>query len=493
MGGLLSSHHRVKPLSFAPKTKDESNKLRRKNSLNEAIIEYLNAVDEGAVGIQEYVDAACLKALSAKDRKEDKEDPRIAGINKTADEVRSGNMRTLRSVVVQHFKTINRRFQGKHNLNSLLHIACREGYVNMLECIFDDKTRIPEDREVPIEVNARNQRGRTPMHLAFGPPHISWNGGMFGVEPDGTKACCKRPEGVQLESDWARPGNIKARRQIVIKLIQMGADYEAKDIMDFLPIHMACTWGWEDVVKELIENNADLAPTTSTGTTPLMIACQRGHVRVCKLLLAEGDGDSAEVEAKDSQGDNALMMAIRRNCFPITSMLVENYHADVNVENYAKGKPLLEVPTCTSMKCRCAVGGGGCCISGVLGVRPGHRIELHARNHFSLSSYSLLFPLCFFYQACTINCLDTVNLLMDHGVERDAAAFDLLRGTTAVRAGKASERSGAHHTRAYAAMCELTHATKNATRPCKKAVQLVVAFAWEQLGGKKRPQLAPVV
>jgi hypothetical protein len=135
-------------LQFAPKTKDESNKLRRKNSLNEAIIEYLTAVDAGPVEVAEYVDTYVLKALSAKDRKEDKEDPRIAGMNKAADEVRSGNMRTLRSIVVQHFKTINRRYQGKHNLNNVLHIAAREGYMGMVETVFDDSTRIPEDREV---------------------------------------------------------------------------------------------------------------------------------------------------------------------------------------------------------------------------------------------------------------------------------------------------------------------------------------------------------
>jgi ankyrin repeat protein len=37
---------------------------------------------------------------------------------------------------------------------------------------------------------------------------------------------------------------------------------------------------WDDVIKELISNNADLAPTTSTGQTPLMMAAVRGHVKV---------------------------------------------------------------------------------------------------------------------------------------------------------------------------------------------------------------------
>ena len=35
-------------------------------------------------------------------------------------------------------------------------------------------------------------------------------------------------------------------------------------------------------------------------------------------------------------------------------------------------------------------------------------------------------------QACALNSLDMVNLLLDHAVEKDAAAFELLRGQTAL-------------------------------------------------------------
>ena len=35
-------------------------------------------------------------------------------------------------------------------------------------------------------------------------------------------------------------------------------------------------------------------------------------------------------------------------------------------------------------------------------------------------------------EACSLNSLDMVNLLMDHHVERDMAAFELLRGQVAV-------------------------------------------------------------
>jgi hypothetical protein len=179
-----------------------------------------------------------------------------------------------------------------------------------------------------------------------------------------------------MDSDWVRPGDIKTRRKICKKLITEGADYEARDVMDFVPLHYASIWGWDDCVEAMIALDADLASITSTGMTPLMMACSRGHLKVCKLLLAENDGESADLEATDAQGDTALMFAIRRGHFLTVQLLVEVYGANVNVENFSKGKPLMG--------------------------------------------------------ACTLNDLAMVNLLLDFGVERDPAAFELLRGQVAI-------------------------------------------------------------
>jgi len=367
---------KVAPLQFQPKAKDESNKLRRKNSLYDEIILYLDLMDKGDEGAKEIVDRAYLASQTNKDKSEAVDDPRIQGMNKTADEIRDGNFRTLRNQVTNHFKTVNRRYQGKHALNSMLHITAREGYLPMIKTIFDDTTRIPADREVPIDVNSRNQRGRTPLHIAFGPPTLSYNCAKHGLEEGGRLPKCARPEGTTLDTDWVKPGDLKVRRKLVKTLISEGADYEARDIMEFTSLHYACIWGWDDVVEAIMGMDADLAAITSLGMTPLMFACSRGHLKCVKLLLSDCDGETAEIEAKDSTGDTALLFAIRRAHFPTVLLLVETYGADVNVENFTKDKPLLA--------------------------------------------------------ACNRNDLDMVNLLLDYGVERDPAAFELLRGQTAV-------------------------------------------------------------
>ena len=90
---------KVAPLQFQPKAKDESNKLRRKNSLYDEIILYLDLMDKGDEGAKEIVDRAYLASQTNKDKSEAVDDPRIQGMNKTADEIRDGNFRTLRNQV----------------------------------------------------------------------------------------------------------------------------------------------------------------------------------------------------------------------------------------------------------------------------------------------------------------------------------------------------------------------------------------------------------
>lgn len=87
--------------------------------------------------------------------------------------------------------------------------------------------------------------------------------------------------------------------------------------MEFAPLHYACLWGWDDCVQEFINQDADLASITSTGMTPLMMACSRGHLKVVTLLMGEGNGESAELEATDAQGGRVLEKQYLEKCYII--------------------------------------------------------------------------------------------------------------------------------------------------------------------------------
>ena len=135
-----------------------------------------------------------------------------------------------------------------------------------------------------------------------------------------------------------------------------------------------------------------------------------------KLLLSEEEGEAAEIEARDSQGDTALLLAIRRGSVPIASLLVETYDANVNVENFKKDTPLMA--------------------------------------------------------ACAINNLDIVNLLLDNNVERDPAAFEMLRGVTATSIRKRLEIESGTYKEA-----------KRGQRPTRSAVGCWVLYIEKPMNG----------
>ena len=79
----------------------------------------------------------------------------MAAINAVATDVSQGNMRTFRTQIISHFPAVNRRFKQEWELNSQLHIMSREAFKPMLTFLFDDLTRAPADRIVPIDINIR--------------------------------------------------------------------------------------------------------------------------------------------------------------------------------------------------------------------------------------------------------------------------------------------------------------------------------------------------
>lgn len=68
-------------------------------------------------------------------------------------------------------------------------------------------------------------------------------------------------------------------------LIKAGADIE---LGASTPLMEAAQEGHLDLVKYLLENNANVHATTQTGDTALTYACENGHTDVADLLLQYG-------------------------------------------------------------------------------------------------------------------------------------------------------------------------------------------------------------
>ena len=99
------------------------------------------------------------------------------------------------------------------------------------------------------------------------------------------------------------------------------------------PLHVACLYGHADIVRALLETNADPRVTDGDGGTPLHDASAGGHLNIVKMLVerireiraadAAGPADvSSFVNARDGDGETPLHLATRGEHGPVVTFLL---------------------------------------------------------------------------------------------------------------------------------------------------------------------------
>lgn len=260
---------------------------------------------------------------------------KITKFSRMAENVLRGNNRELKFQVV-NFQSINRKYPNQHNDGTLLHFICSEGYDAMFEFLINPRNHAESDN-IRVDIDARDNRNRTPLMLCFIPPTASFLGLMFGVDEEGTPLN-ERPDGIESVNDWIKPGGPKSREICVKYCIKMGADVTARDYHDFTCLHYAAMWGWASTCKMLLNAGADVNCTNLTGKTPIMFAVEQCHTTCVRFLANIEDN---ELNAVDADGQSALLMAMElgEDGLEIIEILVEA-GADVNVMNHKKKTPL---------------------------------------------------------------------------------------------------------------------------------------------------------
>jgi ankyrin repeat protein len=138
----------------------------------------------------------------------------------------------------------------------------------------------------------------------------------------------------------------------VSRLLNVGADVNAKDNYGITPLHWASLTGHVQVFNELLEHEADIEAKDTDGETPLHNACCNGHVAVVNELLSRG----ANTEVKDNGGYTPLHDASWTNHLSVVKALlggganilaVNNHgelpvHVAVRKEHNAVSKYLLQ-------------------------------------------------------------------------------------------------------------------------------------------------------
>ena len=84
-------------------------------------------------------------------------------------------------------------------------------------------------------------------------------------------------------------------------------DVNFRDFENLTPLHMASLRGYEQIVRVLLECDADVTAQNDDGETPLHVASKEGHLQVVRVLLEHG----ASTKARDKFGSTPLHLALQ--------------------------------------------------------------------------------------------------------------------------------------------------------------------------------------
>ncbi|XP_021712114.1 uncharacterized protein LOC5564954 isoform X2 [Aedes aegypti] len=114
----------------------------------------------------------------------------------------------------------------------------------------------------------------------------------------------------------AGKGNI----EMVKLLIDHNANIDTKDDEGCTPLHYASRNGNLEMVKLLIDNRANVDTTQNEGWTPLHYASQNGHIDVVKLLI----DNRANVDTTQNEGCTPLHKAAENGHLDVVKLLIDN-------------------------------------------------------------------------------------------------------------------------------------------------------------------------
>ena len=143
--------------------------------------------------------------------------------------------------------------------------------------------------------------------------------------------------------EWAAR---KGHQDVVKVLLDNNAEVNATRHTDGVTaLHVATVNGHAEVVKLLLDHNADVNASRHTdGVTALHIAAQEGHAEVVKLLLDH----NADVNAsRHTDGDTALYVAAENGHAEVVKMLLVS-NADVNASRYTEA--FRDLPTAVELR-----------------------------------------------------------------------------------------------------------------------------------------------
>lgn len=227
------------------------------------------------------------------------------------------------------------------NKCSPLHVAVNKGYTEVVKTLLS----------YSCDANAQDSYGDTVLHDAIAKDFIEIVELLVNFR--GVDLSVKNKRGFNCLHHAALKGNAKAAALIVHKCPEL-LNVVKED--GFSALHLAALNGHHNVVQCLIEARpgSDVNFRNSRQQTPLLLAVDKRHVTIAKLLLEKG----AQVNAQDDVGDSPLHVVVMYHSlkfggnnnpkkelstseptFKITKLLME-HGADITLKNKHDKTPI---------------------------------------------------------------------------------------------------------------------------------------------------------
>lgn len=173
------------------------------------------------------------------------------------------------------------------------------------------------------DVNRRDNMGRNVLHNLAADKHCNWGHDVINLLLS-TDVCIDGYDGQddlkRSPLHWATVmGKVELCEMLLTRARHPRADVNAVEIRGKTSLHLAASYGKDDVVELLLRHGADVKVKSDGGWTPLHIACERGNVNIVKILLENG----AEINARLLNGTTPLHVAAQAGHKDVVKCLLE--------------------------------------------------------------------------------------------------------------------------------------------------------------------------
>ncbi|CAB0028380.1 unnamed protein product [Trichogramma brassicae] len=245
--------------------------------------------------------------------------------------------------------------------STLLHLLCRDNedkYSDLAKSLLEVSQEIGR----PALVDARDKKGRSPLHLALDGPRkdrtVDWLLRRAGADPSSLDSegrtllhvICGRDKG------YCRDDNdddlVDVFFEIVGEVGLMVPAVDAQDERGNTPLHLALGRDRTKVVESLLRRGANPNLANAEGSTPLHVICRENSnpphgvkiVDVAQRFFDVSDdvGRPVDVDARDSKGNTPWHLVLQSSSSDIKTMteLLLRRGPDVNLANEAGSTPL---------------------------------------------------------------------------------------------------------------------------------------------------------